>query len=133
MISKTFSGFTSTAALPTTSGIDEVLEVNTRRAMRHRLQRRQAEAFVERRENENLGYIVENPQHVNRNKAQKAHIVLHSASDDRAAQVGMFGEFVPDDDQLQVRKFLLLSPIRRAAENASMMRTRFLCGLIRPA
>ena len=105
MISKTFSGFTSTAALPTTSGSDEVFEVTHRSAVGHGFQRRQAKTFVERRENEDLGGIVKNPQHFDGDETEEAHIILHSAADHGAAQVGMLGKLVADDDQLQVGNF----------------------------
>src|SRR5260370_36674719 len=70
--------------------------------MCHGFKRRQSKAFVQRWEDEHLGGIVENPQHFNRNKSQEAHIIVHSASNDGAAQIGMLRKLVANDDELQV-------------------------------
>src|SRR5271157_481 len=73
-----------------------------RSAVRHGLQWRQPEAFVERWEYEDLGEIVENAQYANRDEAEEANVVLHPALNHGAAQVGMLGKLIADDDELQV-------------------------------
>ena len=75
--------------------------------MRHRLQWRQPEPFVKRGKDEYFGRVVKNPQNFNWDEAQEANIILHCALDHCAPQIGMTGEVVSDDDQLQVFRFPL--------------------------
>ena len=70
-ISKTFSGFTSTAASPTTSGSELTLEVTTGVPEAMASSGGQPEAFIERREDEGGGRRVEGPQRVERHEAEK--------------------------------------------------------------
>ena len=52
---------------------------HNRRGVGHGLQRWQAEAFVERGEDEDLCLVVEDAQDIDGHKSEKAHIVLHPA------------------------------------------------------
>src|SRR5579884_2015110 len=70
--------------------------------MGHSLQWRKAKPLVQRREDKHLGRIVENAEYLDRNKAEKSHVVLHTAANHGTAQVGVAREIVADDDQLQV-------------------------------
>ena len=123
-----------TAALPTTSGTDDVLLVTTGVRMRHGFQRRQAEAFIERREDEDLCLVVKDAQHVDGHEAEEAHIVLHAALHARRGA----GRDACETSSPMMMSFRsskrpsLFSSFFSAA-NASMMRTTFLCGLMRPA
>ncbi len=80
--------------------------------MGHRLQRRQAEPFVQRRENKDLGGIVKSAQHFDGHKSQEAHIVLHAAADHRPPQVGIAGNVVSNDDELQIGICLVFFQLR---------------------
>src|SRR6202050_2431850 len=82
--------------------------VHYRRPVSHRLQGLQAEPLVQRREDKDLSRIVESAQHLDRNESQEANIVLHSAADHRAPQVRIAGNVVSNNDELQVRKRLVL-------------------------
>ena len=62
------------------------------RPVRHGFQGRKSEAFIEGRKDKNLGGVIENSQHFNGDEPQEAHIVLHSATNDRAPQVGILRE-----------------------------------------
>ena len=94
--------------------------------MGHRFQRRKAEAFVQRREDEYLGRIVKHAQHFNRNKTQKAHVILHATTDHCAPQIGMLGKFVADNINFRPGYFASFSSSAFNAEKASMIRTMFL-------
>src|SRR5438270_571142 len=75
--------------------------------MGHGLKWRQAETLIQRREDENLGDVIENAERLDRNEAKKAHVVLHGTLDDSAPKIGVRGEVVTDDDQLEVREFAI--------------------------
>src|SRR5271166_4692438 len=79
--------------------------------MRHGFQRRQTESFIQRRKHEDLCLVVEDAQYLDGHKAEKADIVLHSALHHRTPQVGMFGNLIPDNDQLQVLELLFFGQL----------------------
>ena len=84
--------------------------------MRHRFQRRQAKSFVERRKEEDVCDVVENPQYLDGHEAEKADVIAYAAANDGAPQIGMAGKIIPNDDQLQIGELVLLlqfSPERR--------------------
>ena len=59
--------------------------------MRHRFQRRQAKSFVERRKEEDVCDVVENPQNLDGHEAEKADVIVDAAANDGAPQIGMPG------------------------------------------
>ena len=71
--------------------------------MHHRFQRRQPKALVQRRKDEHFRFVIENPQHFDRDESQKAHIILHAAPHHGSTQVGIAGKIVSDNDQLEIR------------------------------
>ena len=78
-----------------------------RRSVRHGFERRQAETLIERGKHEDLGDVVENAQHFDGHESKKAHIVLHAAADYGAAQAGMSGKIVADNDRASDREVAL--------------------------
>ncbi len=67
-------------------------------------------------------------------KPRKRTSFCTPAFHESATQVGMLRHLVADDDELQIFELPFLffnSPF--SAAKASMMRTTFLCGLMRPA
>ena len=121
-------GSISSAASPTTSGSDETFDVITGVAARHRLERRQAEAFVERGEHEHRRQPIEGGQRLVRHESEEADVLVQLEPVDGAAQRRVLRDLVADDEQLDVLE--AAAPDRW---NASISRSRFLCGLMLPA
>src|SRR6267142_5795210 len=101
--------------------------------MSHCFERRQSEAFVERREHKNLGDIVKDAQHFDRNESQETHVVLHAASDHCAPQARMSGRSSPMMISFKSGSCFSFSSSLFNAEKASIVRTTFLCGRMAPA
>src|SRR5271165_886350 len=80
--------------------------------MRHGFERRQSEALVERRKNKNLRQIVKDAQHFDGDESQKAHVILHAAAHHGAPQVGIAGEIVANNDELEIGKNLVAFELR---------------------
>ena len=134
MSSKTFSGLTSTAAVPTTSGSDGGVRGYDWRSVRHGFERRQAEAFVERREDEDLGGVVEDAEGVNGSKAEKADVVLALRCGLTARRrSGCRETSSPMMISLRSAKLVFFFQLGLQRRTALIMRTTFLCGLMRPA
>src|SRR6267143_3671673 len=80
-----------------------------RRAVGHGLKRRQAKAFVERREEEGARPRVEHPKDGMGHKAQKADILAQARAHYCPAQVRMLGERVADYQQLQAGELRMIA------------------------
>ena len=72
------------------------------RPVGHGFERRQPEAFVERWKEKGAGVGVKDAQHVMRNESQKAHLLPHARAHDFAPQSGVFGQLVPNHNELQI-------------------------------
>src|SRR5215472_2931693 len=70
--------------------------------MCHSFQGRKPEAFIERRKDKYLCLVVKDPQHFDWNESQKSDFILDAAPHNRAPEIGITREVVPDNDQLQV-------------------------------
>ena len=71
--------------------------------MRHGFERRQSESFVQRRKQKRRGALIEDAQDVLRDEAQEAHVTAHARAHDRAAQIGLLGQRIADQQQFQLR------------------------------
>src|SRR5690349_9283032 len=76
--------------------------------MRHGFERLQTEAFIKRWEDKHFGGVIKHAQHFDGNEAHEADIILHPATNDCPAKIGVLGEFIADDDELQIGKLTLL-------------------------
>src|SRR6202795_5106611 len=76
--------------------------------MGHRFEWWQPKSLVKRWKHKNLGYIIKNAQYFDGHESQKTHVVLHAAAHHGASQPRMTGKIVSDNDELQIRKLLLL-------------------------
>ncbi len=72
-----------------------------RRAARHRLERRQAEALVQRREGEHRGQAIEDVQGPVGHEAEEPHVAVQVVRVDGAPQLGVLRDVTADDQQLE--------------------------------
>src|ERR1700674_1704343 len=79
-----------------------------RSSVGHRFEWWQPKSLVKGWKDKNLGYIIKNAQHFDGHESQETHVVLHAAPHHGASQPRMARKIVSDDDELQIRKLLLL-------------------------
>src|SRR5487761_2771798 len=73
-----------------------------RRAASHGLQGSESESLIERGEGEGGGGAIEHAQGFHGHEAQESHEIVDAAGDDGAADTGVFGKLVANDNQAKI-------------------------------